>query len=667
MIRLPRRAGGDRARARTVIVMALTLVLATVFALRLADLQLVNGESNRRAAQKLTTRTVIVPAQRGRILASDGSVLVGNGATTTLTMDPVTLAKQRDGGAGVLTRVANALGVPAERVEERVKPCGTRGSAPSPICFSGAPFEPIPLASDVPMDKALAIVERPEAYPGVATTQSATRTYPIGGDSIAHVVGYLTRPVGQELDAPGVGASTLIGRDGLEEQYNTQLSGTAGQQVIALGPDGLARDVIRRSAPKAGADVRTSLDPSVQKAAAKALADGIAAARKAKMLADSGSAVVIDAANGQVVALANAPTYNPDVWNGGITESEYAGLNATSANAPLTNRAAAVAGPPASTFKAFSLFAAARDGVDPHGKYFCPASVNIGNRTFTNFESQAHGTIDIPTILGVSCDTVFYRWAYDQYRKVGGPQAPISAPDPFVSVASEFGFGTRSGVDLPDDVKGVVPSRSTIKAAFERDKNRICTRAKNGYPEVKNRANAAYLQQIAKENCANGGVMRPGDAVNFAIGQGDVGVTPIQLAAAYAALINGGTLYEPRLAQAIVDSSGKVITQIKAPVKAHVALDPAMLAQELAGFKQATTSGTASAAFSSFDLAAYPVSGKTGTAEVYGKQATAWFASFGPKRNGHQYVVVVRVSQGGEGGRVAAPIARAIWDVLKDR
>lgn len=633
---------------------AVVVVVALVFGWQLTHLQLLNGQENRRAAKAMTTRTSPVPAQRGRVLAADGSVLAGNGASTTITADPAVLAQQADGGRALLTKVARALGRDPQAVLDRAKPCGSSGAPAAPICNSRASYLPIPVVLNVPLDKALRIMERPEAYRGISMTTSPIRTYPASGKPYAQLLGY--------LGADETGA--MRGRSGLEQQYDSVLRGKDGQRVYALGPDGLVRGQVSSTQATTGLDVKTSIDPTIQKAADAALAKGITRARATKHPADSGSVVVLDAQTGQVAAMSNQPTYDPSVWNGGISQKEYDKLFDAASSDPLAARAATVAGPPASTFKVFSLFAAAESGVDPTKKYSCPSAFVVGNRAFHNFESAAYGQIDVPRILEVSCDTIFYRWAYKNWIDAGGMKAPIDAADPFVDVARRFGMGSRTGIDLPAEAAGTIPDRKSTQAQWLKNRASLCARAKKGYPEIKDKAKATYLKQVAEENCKTGGVLRAGDAVNFAIGQGDVAVTPIQLAMGYAALANGGRLMQPRLATAYLRADGTVERQLSPVVRAKIQMDPTMLAKEMDGLRRATLSGTARNAFLGFDTGAYPVYGKTGTAEVYGNDATAWFASFGPKRGGRQYVVVVRVDAGGEGGKTAAPIAREVWDTI---
>ena len=605
----------------------------------------------------MTTRTLTVPAQRGRILATDGSVLVGNTAMTTITADPRVLARQPDGGAHLLAEVARAVGKDPAGVQARAKPCGSTGAPPAPICNSLAPFQPIPIVTDAPLAASLSLLERPEKYPGIFVSATPIRTYPAGGSAYAQLVGYLAADP----------TSVPVGRAGLEQRYNYELAGKPGEKVFALGPEGLVRSEVSASAPETGLDVRTSIDPQLQRTADRALADGMKRARSSGYPAESGSVVVLDASNGRVSAMANQPTYDPSVWNGGITQREYDDLFGSSKPDALSNRAVSLAGPPASTFKVFSLFAAQQGGANPEGKYSCPSQFMVGNRPFTNFESASYGSIDIPRILEVSCDTVFYRWAYESWLAAGGMKADVSAPDPFVDVARKFGLGSSSGIDLPAEAPGRIMDRRDYRSAWEKNRTQYCRRATSGYPQVKDKTKADYLKQVARENCDSGGVLRAGDAVNFAIGQGEAAVTPLQLAVAYAALANGGTLYEPSVVTALRKADGSTVRRLAVKVRAHITMDPAMRDAQLRGLQQVVQSGTASSAFNGFDLEAHPLLGKTGTAEVYGKQATSWFASFERPHDGHQYVVVVRVEGGGEGGRTAAPIARTVWDEIAAR
>ena len=285
----------------------------------------------------------------------------------------------------------------------------------------------------------------------------------------------------------------------------------------------------------------------VQAAAERALATQMARARTRGWPADSGAVVVLDPRSGAVAALASAPAYDPNIWTGGISAADYAGLTAPTAGTPLLSRAIGVELAPASTIKPASVAAAVRAGNPLHGTYDCPARYRIGNRVFNNHETSGRGLISFRKAIEISCDTVFYKVAYDSWRALGGFAATSDARDPFVAVATGLGLGARTGIDLPGEAAGRIPDRAWKQATWQATKAESCRRARTGYPDVADRKQAAYLEQVAVENCESGYLLRPGDAANFSIGQGDVAVTPLQVAVMYAAIANGGTVVTPRV------------------------------------------------------------------------------------------------------------------------
>lgn len=312
-----------------------------------------------------------------------------------------------------------------------------------------------------------------------------------------------------------------------------------------------------------------------------------------------------------------------------------------------------------------------KDGNSLNGIYPCPGSYNVGNRAFRNFEGQSLGPMSLHTALVKSCDTIFYRFAYQEWQRDGGMKPKKNPSDPMVKMAREYGFGSRTGIDLPSESEGRIPDRGWKKDFWETTKAANCKGAKEGYPNVAKTdpARAAYLKAVATENCTEGYVWRPGDAANFSVGQGDVLVTPLQLVRAYAALANGGKLLAPRLGVAVVRADGTVVRRIEAPPPEKLPVEARTLKYIRKALADVPKSGTAAGAFSGFDFKRVDVGGKTGTAEVYGKQDTSWFASFGPVKK-PRFAVVAMVSQGGQGAQTAGPAVREIWEAMygtKDR
>jgi penicillin-binding protein 2 len=369
--------------------------------------------------------------------------------------------------------------------------------------------------------------------------------------------------------------------------------------------------------------------------------------------ADSGAVVVMEARTGRLVALASYPSYDPTVFTGGASPEQYAELVDEGRGAPLVSRAVQGTFAPASTFKVVSTAAAVQSGDYPlGGRYPCPGEyAPLGGKR--NFEGVAMGDIDLRTALVQSCDTVFYKFAYEQWLADGGNRPGDQPRDPVLRAARDFGLGTATGVDLPSERRGTVPDRPFLQQRWEEQRDNHCAGAENpAHDDARRRAN--------REFCDEGWRLRGGDAANVAVGQGDLLVTPLQLATVYAAVANGGTLLSPRVARALVSADGTRVTDIAPQVRNTVPVEPAVLAYLRDALAAVTTEGTAAGAFAGLPL---HVAGKTGTAEVAGKQDTSWFASYAPADD-PQLVVVGVVTQGGTGGTVAAPMVREVYESI---
>lgn len=644
------------------------LVLGGVLTGRLVQWQVLEQPELSAQAGAGSTREVATTALRGRILAADGTPLVDNAPSTVLTLDPAVIVARQDEGREVVEAVAGALDLPVEELWGRTRVCGTPGAPPAPSCFSGSPYQPVPIAYDVDPEAALAVLEQPRAFPGVALQTSPVREHVDGGPSAAQVLGYLGRPGAEEVAAGdgAIGAQDLVGRAGLEAVYDDRLRGVPGRTTVAVDPRGVVTEELQRTPPQAGADLLTHLDPEVQAAVEEVLADTVAGARAEDYPADSAAAVVLEVDTGGVVASASWPTYDPDVWAAGVTEAQLAELTDPAGGRPLRDRTVAETFPPASTFKPISLAAAAQNGIDLGADYACPGSLTLSGQTFRNFGSVAYGEIDPQRALEVSCDTVFYRWAHESWVDLGGVRQREDLRDPYVLLSQDFGLGRPTGVDLPAEAAGLVPGREWKQESWEATGEDSCARAESGYPEEADAERRAFLEQLAQENCTEGYQYRPGDAVNFSIGQGGLAATPMQMAVAYAAIANGGTVWTPQVAAGFAAPDGEVQDRIEPVAAGEVFLEDRTWQVIRDGLQGVNEWGTGAPAFAGFDLAAYPVAGKTGSAEALGRRSTGWYASYGPTTD-PEYAVVVVVEQGGLGGEVAAPAARRIWDVLRSR
>jgi penicillin-binding protein 2 len=662
----PHRGAGARRGRLTALAVVIGLLL-TVLVGRLGQVQLVRSDAAVTVAGP-DTRTVTLPAVRGRILDRHGIPLVDNAATVTVTMDRRVFTDQREQAVASLTALATLLGVAPGDLVARAHLCGEEGAPPPPVCWNGSPQVPVPVARAVDPARVLTLLERPDRFPGLGVRTDVGRRFPApGGVNAAHVLGHLGRVSQDELTASdgALVADDLIGRAGLEATYDAALRGRSGSQVVAVDPRGLVLREVSRTPPVPGRDLVTTLDAGVQAAAERSLAEAMEAARARGEVADSGAVVVLDVTDGAVLAAVSAPTYDPAVWTGGISSAAYAALTDPAGAHPLLSRVDEVALAPASTIKALSVPAAVAAGNRLDGSYACPASYQIGDRAFHNYESTAHGSLSLADALRVSCDTIFYDAAYRSWLAQGGIGQASDAHDPFIAMDRAFGLGQRTGVDLPGEAAGRVPGREAKRATWEATREDLCARAVTGYPELATTdpERAAYLTQVAVENCQSGFQYRAGDAANLAIGQGELAVTPLQMAVAYAALANGGTLLTPRVGRALVDPATGGEEAVPAGPTRATGADPGVTAYVAEGLRSVVTGGTAAGAFAGM-AEDWPVAGKTGTAEVLGRGDTSWFVSWAPS-TAPRYAVAVVVSQGGTGAETAAPVARAVHEALR--
>ncbi|MFD6953277.1 penicillin-binding protein 2 [Nocardiopsis sp. TSRI0078] len=650
-------------RAGIVIAQVLVVTLFAVLAARLWYLQVPMWDHYRELALANHHQQLIVPATRGQILDATGRPLVNNRAELVVSGDYHELTGMEDGGRKVLSDLSEVLDVPLEELQQRMRLCGPEVSRP---CWPGSPYQPVTLAEDVEPSVALQIMESSGDFPGISAQAHAVREYP-QGEHGSQMLGYLQPVTQEELEAredlrtqfTGI---DQVGRDGVEAVYDAQLRGTAGKRVLGVNNHGEVMEVISETSPEPGMHLITNIDLGVQKIAEEALAEGMANARP-RYKADAGAAIVLDVRTGGVVAMASLPTYDPAIWQGGIDQETFDEMLSAEAGEPLLSRAVQGTYPPGSTFKVSSLSAAAENGYSLRSTYACPGSVNLAGQTYQNYAGQGHGPISLHKAIVVSCNTVFYNFGYQMWKQDGGLYPEGEPKEAMANMARGFGFGSPTGIDLPYETAGRIPDREWKRTFWQQTRENNCHRGEHGYPEVAKTdpSRAAYLKLLAYEQCVEGFQWRANEAVNFSIGQGDVLVTPLQLANAYAAIANGGTLYEPRIGRALVSADGTKVEEIEPVVRGRLPVSDETLEYLQKALTAVPKEGTARGAFAGFPQDKVSVAGKTGSADVRGRQVSSWFASYAPADD-PQFAIVVLVSQGGTGGMTSAPIARAIYD-----
>ena len=695
----------DRSGLRLLIIGALVFSLPITLLGRLWYMQALAAPRYIAAVNANATSVIHTLAPRGTIvddvgnpLARNDSALVVSALSTALPKANLgTLKNPRTNPVRIaeMQRLSAVLGVPADKLDAEATLCdyfdyGNNAPAKNPGCWAGSPLQPIPLVTinnSTPAgaqhatDVALRVLEQQELYPGVTAQIEDVRAYPApDGASAAQILGHVGKISQSDIDnakknaaeaatlktAAGVGG--IIGQEGLESEYNKYLQGTMGTQTFSVTPAGTPISTLSQTPATPGDTVVTSIDAKVQKIAEDALADAVNAARtkpqhisgkNQTQKADAAAAVVIDTRTGHVIAAANYPTYNPGVWDGiGIDKGTYAALQ-TDPGKPLFSQAVLGQYAPGSTFKVVTSAAALdHGGYTLTGTYDCPATLTEGGRTFHNFDNEgAQGSITFAQALTISCDTFFDEVGANLWN-ADGQLAGANAKELVVNEAKLWKLGQDSGIDLPIDATGKIESRQDLKSYDAKEHATWCAAAKTDKdPNQK---------AIDQSNCQYHipALYQIGEAVNVAIGQGTTTASPLQMADLYAAIGNGGTLYSPRIAKAIVGPDGKLVQMIDAP-STRLPVSQAVLQyiqQALVGVVT-DPNGTGAAAFAGFPFDRYTVAGKTGTAEVPPKDDTAWFASYGgPVGQPAQYAVVVAISQGGQGGITAAPAVRQIYD-----
>jgi penicillin-binding protein 2 len=655
-----------RSRRRLLGLYLVALAMLVVLGGRLWYLQVLDTTQYKSLAAVNQTRTVVVPAVRGMITDDTGQALVTNQTSMTVSVNMMQLSQTtKDDGKAVLARLAPLLRMSDETLSEKVRLC-TRG-VPQP-CWTGSPYQPIPVAEHVSDTIALQIMEEPTLFPGVTAQLSPVIDYPMpAGANPAQVLGYL-QPITQaemakqHIPETGFAGDDLVGQSGLEAQYNTALTGRPGTQVVSVNAAGDVLGTVGGKPAQTGDTLVTSLNAGVQQIAQQALNSAIARSRAAGNSANQGAAVV-ETTTGRIVAMASYPDYNPNVWTTGISQHEVDNLfglgSGSGSGEPAVNWATQGQYAPGSTFKVTSTAAAVADGFPLNGVYACPASVNIGGHTFINDGQPNLGNMSFAEALIQSCDTVYYDLGYQMWKTDDNKaNTVLSANAPTQKMQQmelDWGFGKDTGVDLPAEATGTIPTRQWLYYMWEDNAHKGQDWCKNG------KANGSYVQQIEYQDCLDGWIWEPGQAAIAAIGQGYVTATPLQLTNAYTALADGGTLYAPRLGEALVSASGKVAAKISPPVVRKLPVGSQTLSYMRSALAGVVSQGTAAGAFGGFPLNQVCVAGKTGTAQIMGKNATSVFASFAPCNN-PKLVVVVMLPAAGYGADAAAPAVRQIWD-----
>ena len=657
----------QRSRLSLLVVQILIVSLLVALLGRLFYLQIAAGPKYREAALSIQSRDVVAPANRGLIVDAYGVPIALNKVGLAITIDRIEIDKQDDKGVEVMQRLAKLLKLNYNDIYTNTRLCGELPVGERAGCWTGSRYQPIPITKEADPEIALQIVERPDQFPGVDAQPISIRSYPsLVSVNAAHLLGYVG-PLTEEDLAKDTGKqyyrSESIGKAGLEIQYDSYLRGIPGIRTLIVDRKEAITRESQNTKPIAGDHLVTSLDIRLQAAAEKALADAVMRGRANGYTSDSGAAVVMDIRTGRILALASYPTYDPNAFEKGLTVQQASDLFSEKKAVPALNRALQGLFAPASTFKTVSVVAAAAAGYDLNASYNCPSEVQVGTRAFQNFDSKNQGRMNMKKAIAVSCDTIWYQIAFDEWLRDGGLRPKDNPNDYFFKAAQSFQITEKVGVDLPSESRSRLADRDYKKSWFEQNKDFYCN--------YKTRATKAqqtpFLIQLAAENCVDGDKVRAGDAVNFSIGQGDTVVTPLKLTQMYAAIGNGGTIWQALVAKAIVKTDGTVVKSFTPNKLGTLTTAPSTVKFLQGALREVVVSGTGAGVFAGFPV---EVSGKTGTGQVFGrnpngtlKDDTSWFASYAPSKK-PRFAVVMMVGQGGFGASTSGVGVKQIYEAI---
>ena len=626
----------DRVKLRLAVLGVLVLVIFGALFSRLWFLQVLAADDFQVLANENRVRRIESEPPRGRILDRNGIPLVDNRQSLSLTLDREVL-EQPVRKRAVLARLARLLDVKVKTFESRL--------ADTTV----SPYKPIAIANDVPLKVVQYIQFNPEDFQGIHVEKLPIRYYP-QGKIAAQILGYVNEISEEQLEIdyfkkaePDYAAGDIVGQMGLERTYDRFLRGDPKVEKVVVNSAQKVVDSETIQEEEAGPDLVTSIDLRIQKITEDALKAGIMAAR-AEYEAPDGGVVVMDPETGEIRAMASFPTYDPSILADGITSKELKSLGQdteTGTDDALLNRPIQAGVPPGSTFKVVTGGAAMANGIaTPSTVLDCPGSKQFADTTFFNWTSSDSGSMGFPRSLEVSCNTFYYELGWRMEDAFGAVLGDGS--EKFQDYMRTAGFGSPTGIDLPFETGGRVPDE------------RWCQE---------------YNEATDGVGCAYGWL--PGYTVNMSIGQGDLIVSPMQMAVTYAALVNGGKVLEPRFGAALgepdeITGEEEVLREFKTKVSSRLPLDAAEMGVLTDGLEDVVTgaSGTASGVFSGFPLDRFPVGGKTGTAQIGSADSGlnfAWFVSYAPVTD-PEYVVAVYLEKAGHGGESAGPVARQIYE-----
>lgn len=594
-----RRTLSPQLALRVAIFGGIALVMFAIVFFRLWYLQVLSGDRYLAQADNNRVRSLTLPAPRGEVVDRDGRTLVDNRAAQVVEIEPGKLPRRQEEKTELYERLSKVLGMNKREIRTTVREQ-----------LRELPFSAATVKADVRASVVHYLEEHRRDFPGVRVESRWLREYP-HDQLAAHIFGTVGEVTKEQLEQrryAGVAPGDRVGQSGIEYSYDRFLRGRNGARRVLVDARGETRGELSEVQPEQGRRLRLSLDLDIQRVGQQAIAS------------DRGAFVVMNVRDGKLLALGSSPSFDPNVFSKGIKTSVYKALTSKDNGEPLANRAIQGLYPTGSTFKLITATAALEGGViTPDEPIFDGGSMRVGGVTFNNAGKVSHGPVALRRALTVSSDVYFYRLGLEMNNTGDG--------ELLQRWARRYGLGRTTGVDLPAELPGLVPS-----------------------PEWRNEL---FKKKLTDRPWG------PGDNVNLSVGQGDLQAHPLQMAVAYAAIANGGRIVRPHLGERIEDSSGRVLQELRTRSRRRIRISPAHRQAILDGLRASASApgGTSTPVFKGFPI---PVAGKTGTAEKgLGRADQSWYVAMWPYP-AIQYVAVVTFERGGFGAETAAPAARRI-------
>ena len=558
------------------------VICFAILVISLWYLQMIKGEEFKERAVENCIRSLVEDAPRGRIYDRQEELLVTNRPAVVVSIIPAEV----DDLEKLSERLSRIIGISPEEISQIVKN------------YRENPFKPVKILDDCKTIKIVEIEERKDELKGVVLEIKPRRDY-LYHDFAAHSLGYvgeIDREELQQFGNPKFQGGDIIGKAGLEKYYDDILRGEKGGKEVEVDALGQEIATLLYQKPIPGEDLVLTIDRDLQLYGENLLFD------------KKGSIVVSDPNNGEILALVNRPSFSPSLFANGISSSDWQRLS-TDADYPLTNRSVQGVYSPGSIFKVVTAIAALEEGVtDRKRKIYCSGSFELAGQVFTCWKETGHGSLNIVDAIAHSCNIYFYTLGKDL------------GIERFSKHMQKFGLGEKTGIDLPAEAVGTIPS-------------------------------AQWKEREFKE------IWFPGDNINLSIGQGYLLLTPLQVHNIITAITGEGEIYKLHLVEKVISADGKTVKEIKPEIYRKLNISPDTFKIVKEGLRQTILKGTGWRA----NIKGLAVAGKTGTAQNPQGETHAWFIGFAPYEN-PEVCITVFLENGGEGGEAAAPIARAMLE-----